>query len=507
MSVVSSSTSAGVDESDVETWEAAAVWLAPLMALAAAGLVTLCLLRGTVSSLVTVWYNSSTYSYGLVVVPLTALLVWRRRSDLKSLPPMTSIVGLFAFLFSAVVWMGGNIADVQEVQHLALIGLIVAMVWTFLGTPVLRVLRFPLLFLFLSVPVGDSLVPTLQQITASVTVNALRWSGIPVVLDDLILSTPSGNWTIAEACSGIRYLFASILVGVLFAGMAYRSWKRRLVFVLASICVPVVANAIRAYGIVVLGYITDNRFAAGVDHVLYGWIFFSLTTAMLVLVGTKWSEAAGETSATNTKPEVLSQGVGSYVPSVVALVAVMVIATSVTRVAGYLWSLPLASSPAARVILPEGWAATPDRDYDWAPHPRAIQSATAETWRYGQRRVSLYQGVYSGGQRGVELVSSVNAVDAASTWKRVSSSRRKVNIAGHPVEVIENLIVRNDERELVWLWYAVGDKLTASPYEIRAVQAKNRLLRHPQGVALFAASTPFLSDPSEASELLRQVLE
>ena len=240
--------------------------------------------------MVHIWYDSNTYSYGFVIAPISAFLVWRRRAQLRFLHPETSLIGVALVLLFAVIWTAGNVADVQIAQQVAFIGLLDALVWTFFGNRVVRLLRFPLLFLFFMVPTGESLVGPLQQLTAAFTVNAVRLSGIPAVQDGFVISTPSGDWRIAEACSGIRYLTSSVVVGVLFAGVAFRSWKRRIVLVLISALVPILANALRAYLIVVLAYVSNNRIAAGIDHVVYGWLFFSLVTALLIGVALGWRE-------------------------------------------------------------------------------------------------------------------------------------------------------------------------------------------------------------------------
>jgi hypothetical protein len=57
------------------------------------------------------------------------------------------------------------------------------------------------------------------------------------------------------------------------------------VFILASIVVPVIANGFRALGIVSLGYVLGSAEAAATDHVLYGWIFFSVVILLLIVLG------------------------------------------------------------------------------------------------------------------------------------------------------------------------------------------------------------------------------
>lgn len=95
-------------------------------------------------------------------------------------------------------------------------------------------------------------MPFFMEWTAKITVICLRMSGIPVYQEGLQFVIPSGNWSVVEACSGIRYLIASVTVGTLFAYLNYRSLKRRLLFVVVSFLVPIIANWARAYIIVML---------------------------------------------------------------------------------------------------------------------------------------------------------------------------------------------------------------------------------------------------------------
>ena len=76
-----------------------------------------------------------------------------------------------------------------------------------------RALAFPLAFLFFAVPFGEFLVPTLIEWTADFTVAALAASGIPVYREANNFVIPSGRWSVVEACSGIRYLIASVMLG------------------------------------------------------------------------------------------------------------------------------------------------------------------------------------------------------------------------------------------------------------------------------------------------------
>jgi exosortase/archaeosortase family protein len=90
---------------------------------------------------------------------------------------------------------------------------------------------------------------------------------------------------VAEACAGLRFLIASIAFGALYAVTMFRSPWRRVAFIAISCVVPVVANGFRGLGIVMLGHVLGSAEAAATDHILYGWIFFSLVIVALALAG------------------------------------------------------------------------------------------------------------------------------------------------------------------------------------------------------------------------------
>jgi len=453
--------------------------------------------------MVSIWYGSDTYSYGFVVVPICAFLVWRRRRQLRTLRPTTSYVGLALLLVFAVLWVGGNVADVQVVQQFAFVGLVGALVWTFLGTRAVRVLRFPLLFLFFAVPAGESLVGPLQQFTAAFTASALQFSGIPVVQDGFVLSTPYGDWRIAEACSGIRYLTSSIVVAVLFAGVVFRSWKRRIALIVISALVPILANAARAYLILLLAYLSNNRIASGVDHVVYGWIFFSLVTATLIGTALRWREP--------DIPQASSVQISLDPPLVPVRVSrllwhtaiVIVIVVSASSTADFLWARPARNRPVASLSsAPAGWLATADPDNDWTPHFESIESETSGTFTKGSREVSLYIASYTVKRRGVKLVNPSNAVGMHGEWTLLRNDSRKVLMAGRAASVSQYLAARGGERRIVWMWYSTGDYLTASPWRLKAMQAESRLFGRPERVYLFAISSRIGSEPSQAIDAL-----
>lgn len=248
----------------------------------------------TFASMVAIWMVSDTFAHGFLIAPISLWLVWRDRARLAQIPVAPCYPALVLVLGAAALWLIAHLVSVQVVQQIAVVSVLIAALWTLLGTAMVRALMFPLGFLFLAVPMGIGLEPPMMDLTAEYTVWLVRLSGVPVYRENLFFMLPSGNWSVVEACSGVRYLIASFTLGLLYAYLSYRSPWRRGLFVLAAIIVPIVANVLRAYGIVMIGHLSDMQLATGVDHLIYGWVFFGVVMLLLFWIGGFWQESDQE---------------------------------------------------------------------------------------------------------------------------------------------------------------------------------------------------------------------
>ena len=245
---------------------------------------------GTAASIEAIWRRAETFAHGYVVVPIVLWLLWRRRAALAQVPVKPFWPGLAAVGTFGAVWLVGSTSAVLGIEQFALLFMIQAAVVSIVGLRFARAIAFPLAFLLFAVPFGEIFVPRLIDWTADFTVLAVRASGVPVYREGNQFNIPSGAWSVVEACSGIRYLIAALMGSTLYAYLTYRSPWRRVAFILASIPVPIVANWLRAYMIVMLGHLSNNKIAADVDHLIYGWIFFGVVILLMFWVGSFWRE-------------------------------------------------------------------------------------------------------------------------------------------------------------------------------------------------------------------------
>ncbi|MBO0710047.1 MAG: exosortase [Acetobacteraceae bacterium] len=257
----------------------------------AAGLVLLGLLfHEEIAAAVRVWRSSTAYNHCFLVLPIALYLAWDRRATLQAVPiEPAPAAGLLALPASAV-WLIAYLLGIMEGRQLVLIVLVQLLFLAVLGWRMAGRLAAPLLYLFFLVPFGEFLVPALQTFTTRFIGFGLSLTSLPAYIDNHTIEIPEGTFFVAEACAGLRFLIASVAFGVLYAILIYRSWVRRALFIGVSIIVPVIANGLRALGIVLLAHLLGSAKAATADHLIYGWIFFSIVIALLVALGLPFRE-------------------------------------------------------------------------------------------------------------------------------------------------------------------------------------------------------------------------
>ena len=461
----------------------------------------------TAASLVATWLASRTYSFGFLILPMFLYLVWLRKDRLNGLrlKPAVAVIPLVAA--AGVAWFLGYAGDVLVVQQFALVGMLVATLWALLGWDLVRTLRFPLLVLIFAVPFGTGIIGPLQDITAHFAVFCLKLSGIPVLLESRTIVVPSGVWVIAEACSGIRYLIACIVLGLVYASLIYRSRRRIAVFVAASVIVPILANGLRAYGIILLGYLSNNRLAVGVDHIIYGWIFFTFVQLLLFSVGLRWRELDLAEQQTAVQPPAdpenpSSDGYPRLKWVLLACACVLVAAVPQQVAARYLNNRDQQGQfKRLAVVVGEPWQRIRSNGGTWAPELKPTAQLT-ESYFSGSKHVDLYMGSYSGPDR-VQFLDDSNRVSEPARWMMTALGSRKESISGREVMVSYHVLRSDLQSRVVWTWYWSNGRPTGSPTEVKLLQTEARLRSRSNLSAVIAVSAPFQLDPAEAESPLQ----
>lgn len=462
----------------------------------------------TAAAMVGVWWRSETFTHGFLIVPISGYLIWRRRHALSTIPPAPNLWAGVALVGLAGLWMLGRAAGVMLVQHAAMTAMIPAAVWMVLGTSVVRAITFPLGYLIFAIPAGESLIPPLMDFTAAFSVELLRWTGIPVFWEGRYIALPTGNWEVAEACSGVRYLIASLAVGSLYAYLSYRRWWRRAIFVALAGLVPILANGVRAYGIIMLGHLSDMRLAVGVDHILYGWVFFGLVMLALFWIGRLWQEHDGDQRAT----DVAHMPKGEHRPQGFYIACLSALAIAGAGPVAALW-LDARAAEAHSVTLqwpagPGGWSGPRQAIEPWNLGFEDAGVRAHKVYAEGEHDIHVYLVHYPRERQGKELIRSRIQVFDQKQWRRIAGSRRRVTIPGNGAADIYETLVRSEHtNRALWHWYVMGGHATASAALAKLWGAWAWLRAQTTGSTLMVMGADYEIHPDEARQRLKTFVQ
>ncbi len=435
--------------------------------------------------------NVDAYSHGQLVPFISLWLIWNKRESLTASEAFIWFPGLLLLGAASFLWLISEIGEVKLFGHIAYVTGIQALILTFFGPNVYQRLLFPCFFLYMGIPIGEGLVPHLQDITAHFSVVLLAIVGIPYTLDGFLITLPSGVYEVAQACAGVRFLFTSLVTGVLLAHLLYTGWQKRLSIIMASIVIPVFANVLRVFGIFLISEATDQSFAREVDHIVYGWLFLSAVLLSLIAVAYKFADEEGGLCEAGIW-FIFTNKFSAYtslITVVVAFVTPFIVTQFEPRKSFILRTV-------TGVVAPEcddcGIRLVPELNrYD-----RAIfigeDAKIVANYRIAADQIEVSSALYCPQRSGSDLLQTGN-LPRGTGWRRYDSMVRSVhNVAGIPFTEI--VYSKGPRRKYVWISYYVDGAWIATPDKVRWASAKERLYKGVSAGAMLVVSSQAYSN-------------
>ena len=441
------------------------------------------------------WWNSSTYNHILLVPAIIAWLVWQRRSVATQLTPQPWRWGLLALGGAVLLWVLGAFAGLDLLRQAGAVAMLPASALLLLGPRIFAAFLFPFAYMAFLVPFGDELVPPLQTITATLTIALVHASQIPATINGVFIDTPAGLFEVAEACSGVKFLIAMIALGVLVGNVCFVSWRRRFAFFALCLVVPILANGVRAWGTIYAAQYVGVERAGGIDHLIYGWVFFAMVIA--AVLGLSWrffdrgiDDPLVDLARLRAMP-LLARAERSPISVPFALLG-----GALLVLGGSFWAHTadtLAAPMPRQVFLPEvpGWsrvAYAPQAAWE----PRAGGADHRLLGRYrdaGGNEVDVFYALYAAQGEGREAGGfGQGALIPETSWSWTS------NGPAMPVGKSDRLMAGGRIERLAITYYHSGTLLTGSNARLKLANITDRLLLRPRSTALLILSAEQRSD-------------
>jgi exosortase D (VPLPA-CTERM-specific) len=473
-----------------------------------------------------IWNLKPEYSHGIILPLLSVFLIWRQRRELRTLPLTGSWYGVLLIAAGLLMRFLGERTTMHTLEHYAFLLVLYGVILALTGTTMFRRLWMPLLILLFAVPLpslfNNELSLQLQLLSSRIGVWLIRAAGVSVLLEGNIIDLGTYQLEVAEACSGLRYLFPLMTLAFILA-YVFRGplWKRIAIF-LASVPITVLMNSLR---IGIIGITVDRwgpAMAEGTLHAFEGWLVFMLCTAALVITAlalarvgqsrTRWRDAFNlyGDSLPAREPSAQSRAGGAAIPRPFIAAAALVLLGAIS---GFAAPTPRESAPPARATFDQ----FPNRIGDWVGQRQTLQSVYLDALRLDDYVLADYRSgdglpvnfysAYYGDQGTTRAIHSPHDCIPGGGWEIKRFEHRTLPSSGPagPFEVNRAVIQLGATRQIVYYWYQERGRHLTSMLAARWYLFWDDLTRHRTDGALVRFVVPVPPGVSEAQADARLV--
>lgn len=235
-------------------------------------------------------WGIETQGHELLVMAISAWLVWRRREALMALPARPALLAT-TLVFAAALgcYLLGRLLGVFRLELLSIILLPAALVLCFKGWAGLRTIWFALFFLVFTVPLPFSLVLTItgpmKAAVSAVAVQLLQGVGYPVGRTGVIITIGQYQLLVNEACAGLQTMFVLEAMGLLYTNlMNHQSLLRNTLLAMLVVPVAFAANVVRVVSLTLITYHFGDAAGQGFLHGFAGMVLFLVALVLVIAV-------------------------------------------------------------------------------------------------------------------------------------------------------------------------------------------------------------------------------
>lgn len=472
------------------------------------------------------WWDREEYSHGYMIPAVALFLLWQRLNQLPGAVTRGSWLGLLFLFMGLMAFVAGEMSAIYTIIQYGFLLTLYGLVLAFFGTGGSRILLVPLAYLIFMIPLPNffynNLSSQLQLISSVLGVAVIRMFDISVYLEGNVIDLGAMQLQVAEACSGLRYLFPLMSFGFLIACF-YRGpfWQKALLF-LSTIPITILMNSFR---IGAIGVSVDKwgiEMAEGFLHDFEGWVVF------MGCIGILFIEIGLLQVFSRDGKKILDRLNLDVPPLSIRLSDFKVDAE---RQRPFLAALLIFAAATPFLInINERTEIVPQRqpfsDFPlahngWVGHAQALDPLVLDTLRltdyvqanYSKENtrsgspVNLYIAWY-GSQKKGEAIHSPRTCIPGGGWRIASLEQREIanvkHVSGKPLHVNRALIQKGEVSQVVYYWFEGRNRDITNEYAAKWYVFWDSMIHSRSDGALVRLVT-FVRDPSELAEADRQL--
>ena len=457
------------------------------------------------------------YNYCYLIPLVVLYLIWEKKDELAAEPSVPSWGGLLLLVPGILLFWVGELAGELYSLYLSSWLVAVGILWLHIGWRKLKTIAFALCMALAMFPLpvflNTKLTFGLKLISSKLGVAMLHLYGMSAYREGNIIDLGFTQLQVVDACSGLRYLYPLLVMGILISYF-YRAaiWKR-LVLIASTVPLTIVVNSLR---IAITGVIHRHFGAAvaeGFFHGFSGWLIFMFTLAVLLAevwvlmrIAPDASESffarPGSAKLREVVPEVEAPaGEGKWTgffkpPQFVVAMFLMVVTLGVYQAVEFREKIPV-SRPLSDFPLTVGpWSGTRQTmEQDIIKELDVSDYAMIDFRDSGNRYVNFYVAWYESQRRG-ESIHSPETCMPAGGWTFRQSGAVSVSLSnlGKQMNVNKGILEKSGVIQVSYFWFPARGRILLNAWEMKLYTFWDSLTRQRTDGALVRLITPLYPD-------------
>ncbi len=450
--------------------------------------------------------NEGDYSYGLLLPIVSAYIVYQKWPQIRQMHWQPSWWGLLIIISGLFLNIVGELAADLYVPRVSFVITLGGIIYLLAGWRMVRLLIFPLILLWLMIPLPDLITKAvtmpLQLVSSQLAAGMLQMMGIPVLRQGNIIDLGVRQMQVVDACSGLRYILALLALGVIFCYFYQRKPWKILILILVLIPATIFANALRVAGMGLYPALLE-----GFWHGFSGWLIFIFCFGILAVVNfllnrlSPPSEIAKLPSDFEIREEFLEPNKSSaYWIYPVAAAVIMILFVPLMNIASYAPNYPIKEGLANFPLTIDSWKGRHAYiDPDMVAATKSSDHLNAEYTNPQYGWVSLWIAYYETQKKAGGFVHSPKGCFTASGWQIEKS--KVIDIAkDKPINWM--VVNRMGEKLLVYYWFLQRGRWLADETINKFYMAYDGFVRRRTDGAMVRLITPIGGNLEAAQQRL-----
>jgi exosortase D (VPLPA-CTERM-specific) len=462
------------------------------------------------------------YNYAYFVPVLVLYLAWELRGRWRREPAAPAWGGFLVLMPGILLFLIGELAGEYFSQYLSSWLVVVGLLWIHTGRRKVRTMTFPIFLALFMFPlphfINTKLSFNLKLLSSEIGVRIIQFLDISAYREGNVIDLGFTQLQVVDACSGLRYLFPLLLMGILMAYFYRAATWKRCIIALSTIPLAIITNSLRIALTAVLYPVFGRAAAEGFFHDFSGWAIFMISFAVLIaeiwLLGriaprpgeSFWKkqpgmqdgrdDGAAKPELPGRAPEWVAAGSSLLQPRFLAATGVLAATLVLLSAVDLREQTPISRPFNAFPLAVGSW--TGERQFLEQRFIDELDFSDYVSVNYskpGEAAVNLYVAYYASQTKGKSIHSPETCLPG-SGWIFRNAGAVTISLPGNvpsSLTAMRAVMERGGIRQLVYFWFKQRDRVLTSTYEVKFYNLVDALVRNRTDGALIRIISPITS--------------